>query len=111
MIRKNAKNDTRQKVHDRIRKKMTGTPERPRLNVYRSVNHIYAQVIDDQKGVTLVSASSLEAGKNGKTHITHQGRVRSRWLPLPRSREGACGSSACSGVAVLGYKDLEASKA
>ena len=50
MIRKNAKNDTRQKVHDRIRKKMVGTPERPRLNVYRSVNHIYAQVIDDQTG-------------------------------------------------------------
>jgi large subunit ribosomal protein L18 len=70
MIRKNAKNDTRQKVHDRIRKKMVGTEVRPRLNVYRSVNHIYAQVIDDQKGVTLVSASSLEAGKNGKTHIT-----------------------------------------
>jgi large subunit ribosomal protein L18 len=70
MIRKNAKNDTRQKVHDRIRKKMVGTEERPRLNVYRSVNHIYAQVIDDHKGVTLVSASSLEAGKNGKTHIT-----------------------------------------
>ena len=70
MIRKNAKNDTRQKVHDRIRKKMVGTPERPRLNVYRSVNHIYAQVIDDQQGVTLVSASSLEAGKNGKVHIT-----------------------------------------
>jgi large subunit ribosomal protein L18 len=70
MIRKNAKNDTRQKVHDRIRKKMVGTEERPRLNVYRSVSHIYAQVIDDHKGVTLVSASSLEVGKNGKKHIT-----------------------------------------
>ena len=60
MITKNSKNDTRQKVHTRIRKKMQGTEERPRLNVYRSVNHIYAQVIDDAKGATVVSASSLE---------------------------------------------------
>ena len=42
---------------------MAGTTERPRLNVYRSVNHIYAQVIDDAKGATLVSASSVEKGK------------------------------------------------
>lgn len=70
MIGKQAKNDTRQAVHDRIRKKMTGSSERPRLNIYRSVNHIYAQVIDDSKGVTIVSASSLEAGKDGKKHIT-----------------------------------------
>lgn len=70
MLNKSSKNDTRQKVHDRIRKKMLGTEVRPRLNVYRSVNHIYAQVIDDSKGVTIVSASSLEAGKNGKKHVT-----------------------------------------
>jgi ribosomal protein L18 len=47
------KNQTRQRVHDRIRKKVVGTPERPRLNVYRSLNHIYVQLIDDLKGVTL----------------------------------------------------------
>ena len=70
MINKTAKNITRGRVHDRIRKKVLGTAERPRLNVYRSVSHIYAQVIDDAKGVTMVSASSLEAGKNGKVHIT-----------------------------------------
>ena len=70
MIAKQAKNDTRQAVHSRIRKKMQGTIERPRLNVYRSVNHIYAQVIDDSKGVTVVSASSLETGKVGKKHVT-----------------------------------------
>jgi large subunit ribosomal protein L18 len=52
----------RQRVHFRIRQKMQGTTERPRLNVYRSLNHIYAQVIDDAKGETLISASSL-AGK------------------------------------------------
>jgi large subunit ribosomal protein L18 len=70
MLTKNSKNDTRQKVHSRIRKKMQGSDERPRLNVYRSVNHIYAQVIDDAKGVTIVSASSLEGGKDGKKHLT-----------------------------------------
>src|SRR5271157_2563556 len=63
MISKLSKDQTRQKVHDRIRKKMAGTTERPRLNIYRSVNHIYAQVIDDAKGVTIVSAASIEKGK------------------------------------------------
>ncbi len=72
MIRKTSKNDTRQKIHDRIRNRIQGTPERPRLNIYRSVGHIYAQVIDDSKGVTVVSASSLELGKaaDGKTHVS-----------------------------------------
>jgi large subunit ribosomal protein L18 len=51
----------RNRIHDRIRRKMSGTPERPRLNVYRSLNHIFAQVIDDANGVTLISASSLSA--------------------------------------------------
>ena len=60
MISQNHKNATRQTVHSRIRKKLQGTSERPRLNVYRSVNHIYAQVIDDLKGVTIASASTVE---------------------------------------------------
>lgn len=46
--------------HRRIRKKIFGTPERPRLNVYKSLKHMYAQIIDDTKGHTLVSASTLE---------------------------------------------------
>lgn len=46
--------------HERVRRKVSGTPERPRLNVFRSLRHIYAQVIDDTVGHTLVSASSLE---------------------------------------------------
>ncbi|MGA2690686.1 MAG: 50S ribosomal protein L18 [Candidatus Korobacteraceae bacterium] len=66
MLSKNSKDQTRQKVHARIRKKLMGTTERPRLNVYRSVNHIYAQVIDDAKGVTLVAATSVEKGKGVK---------------------------------------------
>ena len=72
MITKTSKNVTRGRVHKRIRKKVLGTAERPRLNIYRSVSHIYAQVIDDAKGVTVVSATSLEAGKakDGKSHIS-----------------------------------------
>ena len=59
MITQTTRNEIRKRIHSRIREKMAGTTERPRLNVYRSVNHIYAQVVDDEKGETLVSASSL----------------------------------------------------
>src|SRR4051812_31124058 len=54
--------DIRQGVHTRIRKKVQGTAERPRLAVFRSVNHIYAQVIDDKSGRTLATASTTEKG-------------------------------------------------
>ena len=71
MISKINKNADRQKRHVRVRAKISGTSERPRLNVYRSLNHIYVQIIDDVKGVTLVSASTLEktlaAELQGKT--------------------------------------------
>ena len=69
MLTKASRNATREKIHSRIRKKVTGTAARPRLNVYRSDNHIYVQLIDDAKQVTIVSASSLEQGKDGKKHI------------------------------------------
>jgi large subunit ribosomal protein L18 len=68
MLTKVSKNTKRQRVHDRIRKKVQGTAERPRLNVYRSLNHIYVQLIDDLKGQTLVAASSAE-GKKGERRI------------------------------------------
>ena len=61
MIPEISKNKTRKRVHERIRAKMSGTAERPRLNVYRSLNHIYAQLIDDMGGKTIVSASTREA--------------------------------------------------
>jgi large subunit ribosomal protein L18 len=61
MIPQRKRNEIRQRVHTRIRRRLTGTPERPRLNIYRSLNHIYAQVIDDSQGVTLVSASTVAA--------------------------------------------------
>ncbi|SHK38101.1 50S ribosomal protein L18 [Thermocrinis minervae] len=52
--------ERRERRHKRIRKKIFGTPERPRLCVYRSLNAFYAQIIDDTKGITLVSASSID---------------------------------------------------
>ena len=68
MIPQRQRNAIRQRVHARIRQKMQGTAERPRLNVYRSLNHIYAQVIDDAAGITIVSASTkaskLKTGGN-----------------------------------------------
>jgi len=59
MITQTKRNEIRKRIHNRIREKLSGTTERPRLNVFRSLNHLYAQVIDDQKGETLVSASTL----------------------------------------------------
>ncbi len=68
MITQTKRNEIRKRIHTRIREKLSGTTERPRLNVYRSLNHIYAQVIDDQKGETIVSASSLASKqKSGGT--------------------------------------------
>ena len=60
MISKPDKNKTRQKRHSRVRAKVSGTAERPRLNVFRSNKNIYAQLLDDVAGVTLASASTLE---------------------------------------------------
>jgi len=60
MISKIDKNADRVKRHARVRAKISGTPERPRLSVYRSLVHIYAQIIDDVAGNTLVAASTLE---------------------------------------------------
>ena len=62
--------------HARIRKRISGTPERPRLVVTRSNRHMVAQVVDDTKGITLVSASTL--------------RVRPRWQQVHRSRRSRC---------------------
>jgi large subunit ribosomal protein L18 len=66
MITPRKRNVIRKRVHTRIREKMSGTTERPRLNVYRSLNHIYTQLIDDANGVTLASASTLAGKGEGK---------------------------------------------
>ncbi len=60
MVTKQDSNKARQRRHKRVRGKVSGTADCPRLNVYRSLQNIYAQLIDDVKGVTLVSASSVE---------------------------------------------------
>ena len=59
------KGDRRERIHLRQRKRITGTKQRPRLSVFRSVSHIYAQVIDDMTGQTLVSAASTEPALKG----------------------------------------------
>jgi|SRR5581483_2637235 len=63
---RDTRDEIRQRIHKRIRNRLAGTPERPRLAVFRSVNHIYAQVIDDQQGHTLVAAGSTEKDLRGK---------------------------------------------
>ncbi|HHT87591.1 MAG TPA: 50S ribosomal protein L18 [Clostridiales bacterium] len=60
MVKKESRTDIRRKKHRKIRNRFTGTPERPRLAVFRSNNHMYAQIIDDIAGNTLVAASTLE---------------------------------------------------
>ena len=64
MFKKVDRNANRKKRHERVRKNISGTPDRPRLNVYRSGKHIYAQIIDDSVGHTLVSASTLDKSLN-----------------------------------------------
>ena len=66
MIKKEDKNVLRKKRHQRIRNKINGTKTRPRMNVYRSLNHIYVQFIDDTAGHTLVSASTMDREVKGK---------------------------------------------
>lgn len=65
MIKRQDSNKARIKRHYRIRNKISGTAERPRLNVFRSAKHIYAQLIDDVAGVTLASASTMDKGFDG----------------------------------------------
>ena len=108
MVKTFDKNAQRMKRHTRVRGKISGTPERPRLNVYRSNANIYAQIIDDVNGVTLAAAASNEkdfegaagnkeaARKVGKRRRARQGkghrhcRVRSWRLYLPWSCGRAC---------------------
>jgi len=62
----------RKRIHSRVRKKISGTPEQPRLNVFRSNKHIYAQLIDDVNGVTLAQASSFEAAVANEGNMSEQ---------------------------------------
>ncbi|MCH9038118.1 MAG: 50S ribosomal protein L18 [Chloroflexi bacterium] len=64
--------------HIRVRRKVKGTTERPRLAIYRSLNHIYAQVIDDTSGVTVAAASSLESDIKGKSGVKAKSEIASQ---------------------------------
>ncbi|NPV30136.1 MAG: 50S ribosomal protein L18 [Firmicutes bacterium] len=66
MLKKETRRELRRRKHARVRKKVFGTPERPRLSVYRSLNHIYAQIIDDTRGTTLAAASTLSPEIRGE---------------------------------------------
>jgi large subunit ribosomal protein L18 len=72
------KEDIRRRIKNRIRKKIAGTPARPRLAVFRSQTHIYAQVIDDEAGRTLCSASSLDADYQGKGDAKAKDKEKSK---------------------------------
>jgi large subunit ribosomal protein L18 len=72
-VRKLSRNEHRRQVHRRVRRRVSGTTERPRLCVYRSLGHIYAQVIDDLSGRTLVAASSVD--KDTRAQVKRGGNV------------------------------------
>jgi large subunit ribosomal protein L18 len=74
-VRKLSRDAQRRRVHARVRTRVVGTPERPRLCVYRSLGHIYGQIIDDRSGRTLVSASSID--KEAKKNLKGGGNIAS----------------------------------
>ena len=64
-----SKIEAKERRHTRVRKKVVGTPAKPRLNVFRSLDHIYAQVIDDFAGITLATASTIDKDLKGKVAV------------------------------------------
>ena len=83
MVKQIDKNEARLRRHRRVRNKISGTAARPRLDVFRSAKHIYAQIIDDEQGVTLVSASTMDKDLKGITEVVfdrggyvYHGRVK-----------------------------------
>ena len=99
MVKTFDKNAQRMKRHTRVRGKISGTPERPRLNVYRSNANIYAQIIDDVSGVTLAAAASNEKDFEGATGNKEAAARSASWLQnAPRQRASTL---SCSIVAVI----------
>jgi large subunit ribosomal protein L18 len=83
MLKQTYSHERRMQIHHRIRKKLRGSSERPRLSVYRSLKHIYGQIIDDSTGKTLVAASTAEKAAKQKNGGNRTKRTRdrlSRWL-------------------------------
>ena len=108
MIRKTSKNEIRERVHTRIRKKLRGTSRRPRLAVFRSVAHIYAQVIDDSKGTTLVAASSTEKSelKTGGNLAAADGKSVSAWRNALKKRASLRWCSIVVDISITGASRL-----
>ena len=93
MIRKISKDEIRLRIHDRIRQKLKGTSDRPRLAVFRSTKHVYAQVIDDVAGRTLASASTMEpdarGGATGTVDAQDFPTFARRWREHPKAPAAA----------------------
>ncbi len=87
----NFEREARLRRHERIRKTVEGTPERPRLNIFRSLQHIYAQVIDDDMGQTLVSASTLDPDLRGQLEGLNKSQQAARVGKLVAQRAVAQG--------------------
>lgn len=86
-----SRNDMRKRRHQRVRRKIEGTSERPRLNVFRSLTHIYAQLIDDASGETLAAASTLDADLQGKLkgkNKTEQAKLVGELIASRGSKKG-----------------------
>ena len=85
MIRKQSRSDIRVKKHNRMRSKIQGTTERPRLAVFRSEKHIYAQIIDDMTGTTLVAASTVEKDIKEALKATSNVEAATKVVPVMSS--------------------------
>lgn len=90
MVKKADSNKARLKRHRRVRGKIQGTNERPRLNVFRSTNNIYAQLIDDIKGTTLASASTLDKDLNGYGGNKEAARQVGKLIAERAAKKGIC---------------------
>ena len=87
MIRQISRNDLRERIHLRIRKELRGTAHRPRLSIFRSLDHIYAQIVDDRAGRTLVAASSKEKNSPAKSGGNVAGAKQIGKLIAQRARD------------------------
>jgi len=90
MIQRTNKNEIRWRIHKRIRRKVRGTPERPRLAIFRSLSHIYAQIVDDTKGQTLVAAASSEKALRGGATAPAPASAAAE-APAPKAEKSAKG--------------------
>ena len=89
MVKQIDKNEARLRRHRRVRNKISGTAARPRLDVFRSAKHIYAQIIDDEQGVTLVSASTMDKDFNGfGGNVEAAAEIRAKKPPEPYKGKG-----------------------